>query len=103
MASRIAPRLVLTMFTHSRCQLCVTAKEALEIVHQRVPFEMKEVDIRQPGNEKWFEEYKFDVPVIHANDEFLLWHRVNVDDTVAKLQEIIKNAAREPSDKDDDL
>ncbi|KAJ1662027.1 hypothetical protein GGF44_003053 [Coemansia sp. RSA 1694] len=98
MTPKIVPRLVLTMFTHNRCQLCVTAKEALEVVRQRVPFEIKEVDIRQPGNEKWFEEYKFDVPVIHANDEFLLWHRVNVDDTVAKLQEILKSAAREPSD-----
>ncbi|KAJ2863703.1 hypothetical protein GGH94_003430 [Coemansia aciculifera] len=103
MASRIAPHLVLTMFTHNRCQLCVTAKEALEVVRQRVPFEIKEVDIRQPGNEKWFEEYKFDVPVIHANDEFLLWHRVNVNDTVAKLQEILKNAVREQNDNDDNL
>ncbi|KAJ2650693.1 hypothetical protein IWW40_002201 [Coemansia sp. RSA 1250] len=86
-----AKRLVLTMFTHSRCQLCVNAKEALEQVRKQVPFEMTEVDIKQRGNEKWFEEYKYDVPVIHANGEFLLWHRVNVSDTISKLQKLISN------------
>ncbi|KAJ2156414.1 hypothetical protein GGF46_005204 [Coemansia sp. RSA 552] len=88
MASK-APRLMLTLFTHSRCQLCVDAKEALARVHKQVPFEIAEVDIRQPGNERWFEEYKHDVPVIHANDEFLLEHRVDVDATVAKLRKIV--------------
>ncbi|KAJ1957400.1 hypothetical protein EC988_000852 [Linderina pennispora] len=55
----------------------------------QVPFQLKEVDIKKPGNEGWFEEYKYDVPVIHANDEFLLWHRVNVDSTVSKLKAIL--------------
>ncbi|KAJ2799628.1 hypothetical protein H4R20_004360 [Coemansia guatemalensis] len=88
MSGRGASRLVLTMFTHSRCQLCVDAKEALAQVRKQVPFEISEVDIRKPGNERWFDEYKYDVPVIHVNDEFLLWHRVNVADTVAKLKAI---------------
>ncbi|KAJ2354829.1 hypothetical protein IWW50_006050 [Coemansia erecta] len=88
MASRAASRLMLTMFTHNRCQLCVDAKEALEHVRRQVPFDVTEVDIKKPGNEKWFDEYKFDVPVIHVNDEFLLWHRVNIDDTVQKLKAI---------------
>ncbi|KAJ2626737.1 hypothetical protein IW137_005854, partial [Coemansia sp. RSA 1287] len=57
----------------------------------QVPFEITEVDIKKPGNEKWFDEYKYDVPVIHANDEFLLWHRVNIDDTVQKLLAIQKS------------
>ncbi|KAJ2001835.1 hypothetical protein GGI04_002681 [Coemansia thaxteri] len=101
MSGKVAPRLVLTMFTHSRCQLCVTAKEALALVHKRVPFEIREVDIRQSGNEKWFEEYKHDVPVIHANNKFLLWHRVNVDETVARLQEILKHPPSEdPEDEE---
>ncbi|KAI8324203.1 DUF836-domain-containing protein [Martensiomyces pterosporus] len=85
-------RLMLTMFTHSRCQLCVNAKEALAQVRQQVPFEIEEVDIKKPGNEQWFEEYKYDVPVIHANNEFLLWHRVNIPETVSKLQEILAKA-----------
>ncbi|KAJ1731480.1 hypothetical protein LPJ61_002512 [Coemansia biformis] len=76
------------MFTHSRCQLCVDAKAALEQVRAEVPFEISEVDIRKPGNERWFDEYKYDVPVIHANGEFLLWHRVSVPDTIAKLRDI---------------
>ncbi|KAJ1895970.1 hypothetical protein LPJ66_004271 [Kickxella alabastrina] len=90
-----APRLMLTMFTHNRCQLCVNAKEALEQVRQQVPFNITEVDIKKPENSKWFEEYKYDVPVIHANDEFLLWHRVNVEDTVSKLQNILKSSGKE--------
>ncbi|KAJ1994447.1 hypothetical protein GGI25_001501 [Coemansia spiralis] len=91
-----AKRLVLTMFTHSRCQLCVHAKEALEQVQQQVPFDISEIDVRKPGNEKWFEEYKYDVPVIHVNDEFLLWHRVDVAETVAKLK-AIQSSKNKPS------
>ncbi|KAJ1849477.1 hypothetical protein LPJ70_000444, partial [Coemansia sp. RSA 2708] len=60
MAGRGAARLMLTMFTHNRCQLCVDAKEALDQVRKQVAFDMTEVDIRKPGNEKWFDEYKFD-------------------------------------------
>ncbi|KAJ2762254.1 hypothetical protein IWQ56_005084, partial [Coemansia nantahalensis] len=81
-----ASRLVLTMFTHSRCQLCVDARAALAQVRAEVPFEISEVDIRRPGNERWFDEYKYDVPVVHANGEFLLWHRVDVPATIAKLK-----------------
>ncbi|KAJ1645447.1 hypothetical protein J3B02_003993 [Coemansia erecta] len=89
--SSAVPRLVLTMFTHNRCQLCVNAKEALEQVRRQVPFEMAEVDIRKPENSKWFDEYKHDVPVIHANGKFLLWHRVDVQKTVSMLQQILAN------------
>ncbi|KAJ2696194.1 hypothetical protein FB645_006275 [Coemansia sp. IMI 203386] len=89
-----APRLMLTMFTHNRCQLCVNAKEALEQVRLKVPFEMTEVDIKKPENSRWFEEYKYDVPVIHANGEFLLWHRVDVDKTVSMLQQILKTPSK---------
>ncbi|KAJ1813195.1 hypothetical protein LPJ56_003557 [Coemansia sp. RSA 2599] len=92
--SSAAPRLMLTMFTHNRCQLCVNAKEALERVRQRVPFEMAEVDIKKPENSKWFEEYKHDVPVIHANGEFLLWHRVDVEKTVSMLQQILSDRSK---------
>lgn len=81
-------KLMLTMYTHNHCQLCVFAKEALKAVRQEVPFELTEVDIKKTGNERWFEEYKYDVPVIHANGEFLLWHRVDIADTIAKLKKI---------------
>ncbi|KAJ2509878.1 hypothetical protein GGI11_000794 [Coemansia sp. RSA 2049] len=97
-ARKGAQRLSLTMFTHNQCQLCVHAKEALEKVRQQVPFDVKEVDIRSPGNEAWFDEYKHDVPVIHVNNEFLLWHRVDVADTVAKLQKIRGSDSTEQPD-----
>ncbi|KAJ2525980.1 hypothetical protein EV175_007697, partial [Coemansia sp. RSA 1933] len=90
---------MLTMFTHNQCQLCIDAKEALKLVQQQVPFNFKEVDIRKPGNEAWFEEYKYDIPVIHVNNEFLLWHRVDVAKTVTKLQEI-QQMSTDPTDVD---
>ncbi|KAJ2548159.1 hypothetical protein EV175_004929 [Coemansia sp. RSA 1933] len=72
------------MFTHNKCQLCIDAKEALKLVQQQVPFNFKEVDIRKPGNEAWFEEYKYDVPVIH---------------TITKLQKI-QQMSTDPTDVD---
>ncbi|KAJ2785043.1 hypothetical protein H4R18_000751 [Coemansia javaensis] len=86
MSGRGAARLALTLFTHRRCQLCVDAKAALAEVRAEVPFELSEVDIHKPGNERWLEEYKHDVPVVHANGEFLLWHRVDVPRTIAQLR-----------------
>ena len=39
----------------------------------------KEEYIDVAGNEKWFEQYKYDIPVIHLNGSLLMMHRVDCD------------------------
>jgi hypothetical protein len=43
----------------------------------KVPFEIKEIDISQKGNEKFFELYKYDIPVILVNDKEICRHKIN--------------------------
>ncbi|OLY79291.1 Glutaredoxin-like protein C5orf63-like protein [Smittium mucronatum] len=85
-------KLVLTLFTHAECQLCVRAKANLAKVNEKIPFTIYEVDIKAPENKKWFDEYRYDVPVVHANGKFLLWHQVDVPRAIEKLQEITKES-----------
>ncbi|PVU97341.1 hypothetical protein BB559_002074 [Furculomyces boomerangus] len=84
-------KLLLTIFTHAECQLCRNAKAKLAIVQEKVPFDIQEVDIKSPENKKWFDEYRYDVPVVHANEKFLLWHQVDIESTIKKLQDILKS------------
>ncbi|PVU94768.1 hypothetical protein BB561_002278 [Smittium simulii] len=81
-------KVLLTLFTHADCQLCKLAKANLFKVQQKVPFLIEEVDIKLPENKYWFEEYKYDIPVVHANGKFLLWHQVNVEKTIQKLNNL---------------
>ena len=46
-------------------------------VHTHTQFTLKEVYIDAPGNEDWWERYKYDIPVFHINGEYLMKHRVN--------------------------
>uniref|UniRef100_A0A8C6A4Q0 Glutaredoxin-like protein n=1 Tax=Marmota marmota marmota TaxID=9994 RepID=A0A8C6A4Q0_MARMA len=66
---------VLTLFTKDPCPLCDEAKEVLKPYKNR--FILQEVDITLPENSAWYERYKFDIPVFHLNDQFLMKHRVN--------------------------
>jgi hypothetical protein len=57
---------LLTLFTRAQCGLCDTAKLTVSKLHQRRPFDYKEVDIMAPENTQWKDVYEFDVPVLHV-------------------------------------
>lgn len=46
----------------------------------------EEVDITAPGNEVWFELYKYDIPVLHINNVEVMRHRVFEHALVDALQ-----------------
>ena len=39
-------------------------------------FNYEEVDITHPGNEVWFDLYKYDIPVLHINNVEVMRHYV---------------------------
>lgn len=51
-------------------------------------FIFHEVDIRRPENRRWFGMYRYEIPVFHLNEKFLMKHRVDL-----KLLEDELNAA----------
>ena len=77
---------IVTLFTKPDCSLCVPVKFILDKIHKKYSFEMKIVDISEKGNEKFFDLYKYDIPVVHLNGKEILRHRANE----SELIEIIK-------------
>ncbi|KAI9557023.1 hypothetical protein GHT06_016819 [Daphnia sinensis] len=80
---------VLTLFTKDECPLCDEAKMALMKSSLWNRFIFQEVDIRRPENRRWFGMYRYEIPVFHLNEKFLMKHRVDL-----KLLEDELNAAK---------
>ncbi len=53
-----------TFFTKPDCTLCRSALFVVEKVRRTTTFELELIDISEPGQEKWFEAYKHDIPVV---------------------------------------
>src|ERR1700761_7469772 len=53
----------ITLFTRVNCSLCTSAREVLQRVNQKRPFEFHQIDVMEPQNSKW-KIYEFDVPVV---------------------------------------
>lgn len=63
-------RTAVTFFTKETCQLCTNAKGVLQIALEskeinKPEIDLQVVDIMDPANQKWFDVYCYDVPVLH--------------------------------------
>lgn len=64
---RVTPRLLdcrITLFTRVNCSLCDTAKAVVGNVQKATPFTYREINVMEPGQEKWKDVYEFDTPVV---------------------------------------
>jgi glutaredoxin len=80
----------LTFFTRDGCPLCTEARDVVDRLRRHLAFEYEEVDITQ--HPEWFQEYKWDIPVVHIDGEFAFKHRLEE----AELRAAIEAAGREP-------
>jgi glutaredoxin len=53
-----------TFFTRSPCSLCDTAKAVVQNVKAQRGLEYQEINVMEPGQEKWKAIYEFDTPVV---------------------------------------
>jgi hypothetical protein len=53
-----------TFFTRSPCGLCDTAKAVVRGVEAKRPLVYHEINVMEPGQEKWKSLYEFDTPVV---------------------------------------
>lgn len=84
--TRFARRLPkLTLFTKGYCPLCDEALADLEQLKSR--FELEKVFIDQKENEMYFHKYKWDIPVFHFENEYLMKHRADFELLESKLKE----------------
>lgn len=66
--------------------LCIKLVEELAPYMDRLHLE--KVDITKPENRKYFKEYRYDIPVLHINGEFLCMHRLDAELLDTKLNEL---------------
>merc|ERR1719427_1238700 len=65
----------LTLYSKAdNCSLCDDAKKVIFKYGDK--FNYEEVDITSPGNEVWFDLYKYDIPVVHINNQEVMRHYV---------------------------
>ena len=64
---RATPRLLecrITFFTRSPCGLCDSAKAVVQNVNKTRPLQYWEINVMEPGQERWKDVYEFDTPVV---------------------------------------
>lgn len=66
--------------------MCIKLVEELAPYMDRLHLE--KVDITKPENRKYFKEYRYDIPVLHINGEFLCMHRLDAELLDTKLNEL---------------
>ncbi|KAI8926112.1 glutaredoxin-like domain-containing protein [Entophlyctis helioformis] len=76
----MARRLLVTLYARKYCGLCDHAKEVIEAVQAKVPFDLQEVDIDKPENKAWWRQYTYEVPVVHLNGQEIFRHRLQPQD-----------------------
>lgn len=67
---RVTSRLLVcrvTFFTRTPCGLCDTAKAVVQDVKLKRPLEYQEINVMDPGQEKWKSLYEFDTPVVRLS------------------------------------
>uniref|UniRef100_A0ACB8ER34 Uncharacterized protein n=1 Tax=Sphaerodactylus townsendi TaxID=933632 RepID=A0ACB8ER34_9SAUR len=50
--------------------------------------QLQEVDITLPDHKTWYERYKNDIPVFHLNGQFLMKHRMDIEELQNQLLNI---------------
>lgn len=80
----------LTLFTKYPCPLCD------ELVNELTPyieqFNFEKVDITKPENREYLKMYRYDIPVLHLNGEFLCMHRLDKNLLLDRLNEFHNKA-----------
>lgn len=69
---------MLTLYTKDPCPLCDELVEELE-ARFAGEYELLKVDITRKENVKYLRLYRFDIPVLFLNGQFLCMHRLNPD------------------------
>ena len=54
----------ITFFTRKPCGLCDAAKAVVEGLNAKRPFDYREINVMESGQEKWRDLYEFDTPVV---------------------------------------
>mmetsp|Transcript_3285 Transcript_3285/g.4741 ORF Transcript_3285/g.4741 Transcript_3285/m.4741 type:complete len:203 (-) Transcript_3285:91-699(-) len=82
----VSPTIV-KLFTKEGCTLCDKVTEVLKSVQDQEPHTLQAVDITDPEHEVWWSKYKYDIPVLHLNDQYWIKHRLDVTEAIDGLRQ----------------
>ncbi|XP_062559231.1 acetyl-CoA acetyltransferase, mitochondrial isoform X1 [Armigeres subalbatus] len=84
-SGRCIPRL--TLYSHDHCSLCNDLVDELE-ANFSGRYQLEKVDITKKENNKFLRLYRYDIPVLFLNGQFLCMHRLNSNLLERKLREL---------------
>uniref|UniRef100_A0A0A1XP43 Acetyl-CoA acetyltransferase B, mitochondrial n=1 Tax=Zeugodacus cucurbitae TaxID=28588 RepID=A0A0A1XP43_ZEUCU len=83
----------LTLYTKDNCALCDELLSELEIYFDG-QYTIEKVDITQKENVRFLRLYRYDIPVLFFNGQFLCMHKLNVNLLGRKMEELrMKNTS----------
>lgn len=74
------------MYTKYPCSLCEELKEELYPFKHR--FVLEEIDITLAENKRWKKLYKYEIPVLFLENQFICKHKLNKDTLERNLIEL---------------
>nr|XP_031846898.1 acetyl-CoA acetyltransferase B, mitochondrial isoform X1 [Nomia melanderi] len=78
---------LLTLYTKKPCPLCDVLKDELRTNYSG-RYHLQEVDITMPGNERFLKLYKYEIPVLFLEGQFLCKHRLNSELLERRLKDL---------------
>ena len=72
-----------TIYSKPDCQLCDQAKETIEQVRTRIPFELRVKNIQDDARD--FANYRYAIPVIFVDDREIARYRLTEQQLLAAL------------------
>mmetsp|Transcript_7835 Transcript_7835/g.12066 ORF Transcript_7835/g.12066 Transcript_7835/m.12066 type:complete len:125 (+) Transcript_7835:2-376(+) len=76
---------VVQLYTKEGCTLCDKVVDVLKDVLGDQPHSLQAIDIRDDN--EVFSKYKYDIPVLHINNEYWTKHRLSADEALEGIQE----------------
>mmetsp|Transcript_47921 Transcript_47921/g.116556 ORF Transcript_47921/g.116556 Transcript_47921/m.116556 type:complete len:334 (-) Transcript_47921:441-1442(-) len=86
----------ITLFTKHGCTLCDKVKDVLRESREDhtstiyYDHSLEQIDITDPEHSEWYDKYKYDIPVLHLNNQYWCKHRLTRDEaekTLAQARE----------------
>ncbi|XP_076549095.1 acetyl-CoA acetyltransferase 1 isoform X1 [Osmia lignaria lignaria] len=78
----------LTLYTKHPCPLCDILKDQLRLLFSN-RYQLQEIDITSPGNERFLNLYKYEIPVLFLEGQYLCKHRLDAELLERRLHDLI--------------
>uniref|UniRef100_A0A7S3L4A4 Glutaredoxin-like protein n=1 Tax=Amphora coffeiformis TaxID=265554 RepID=A0A7S3L4A4_9STRA len=75
-----------TLFTKEGCTLCDKVKDVLIELRETHPHSLSQIDITDQEHARWYDKYKYDIPVLHLDSKYWIKHRMTTEEAKEGLE-----------------